>query len=64
MDVPDSSFLSILDMVALNLKLNKTVISQAGTICTYAYLVRYHAACYDNPLYNRDKGKESVAWQW
>ena len=33
--VPDSSFLSILDMVALNLKLNRTVTSQADTIRMY-----------------------------
>ena len=34
-DVPDSSFLSILDMVALNLKLNRTFTSQADTIRMY-----------------------------
>ena len=34
-DVPDPSFLSILDMVALNLGLNRTVTSQADTIRMY-----------------------------
>ena len=34
-DVSDSSFLSILDMVALNLRLNRTVTSQADTIRMY-----------------------------
>ena len=43
MDVPDSSFLSILDMVALNLKHNKTVTSQADTIRMYALADTMHA---------------------
>ena len=38
-DVPDSLFLSILDMVALNLRLNRAITSQADTIRMYALAV-------------------------
>ena len=46
-NVTDSSFLSILDMVALNLRLNRTVTSKANTIRMYV-IAGYD---YNNLLY-------------
>ena len=58
-NVTDSlRFLSIVNMVALNLRLNRTVTSQADTIRMY----NNHVAIIIRSYYYRSKGKGSVSW--